>query len=55
MARYIGGATLDAEGTAAQVTHFQAVWREHGLGQSALIDRTSCAFLGRAGLHPCPQ
>jgi len=55
VARYIGGATLDAEGTAAQVTRFQAVWREHGFGQSALIDRTSGALLGRAGLHPWPQ
>jgi RimJ/RimL family protein N-acetyltransferase len=52
VARYIGGAALDAEGTAAQVARFQAVWREHGFGQSALIDRASGAFLGRAGLHP---
>ena len=55
MARYIGGATLDAEDTAAQVARFEAVWREHGFGQSALIARTSGAFLGRAGLHPWPQ
>ena len=39
VARHIGGATLDAEGTAAQVARFRAVWREHGLGQSVLLDR----------------
>ena len=55
VARHIGGAALDAEGTAAQVARFQAVWREHGFGQSALVDRASGAFLGRAGLHPWPQ
>jgi len=55
VARYIGGATLDAEGTAAQVARFEAVWRVHGFGQSALLDRGTGAFLGRAGLHPWPQ
>jgi RimJ/RimL family protein N-acetyltransferase len=55
VARYIGGATLDPEGTAAQVARFEVVWREHGFGQSALLDRNTGAFLGRAGLHPWPQ
>ena len=55
VARYIGGATLDAEGTAAQVARFDAVWREDGFGQSALLDRETGALLGRAGLHPWPQ
>jgi RimJ/RimL family protein N-acetyltransferase len=55
VARYIGGATLDAEGTAAQVARFEAVRREHGFGRSALLDRETGAFLGRAGLHPWPQ
>src|SRR3712207_1880070 len=53
--RYTGGAALDAGGTAAQVVRFEAVWREHGFGQSALLDRGTGAFLGRAGLHPWPQ
>jgi RimJ/RimL family protein N-acetyltransferase len=53
--RYIGGAALDPEGTAAQVVRFEAVWREYGFGQSALLDRGTGAFLGRAGLHPWPQ
>ena len=55
VARYIGGATLDAEGTAAQVAQIEAIWRVHGFGQSALLDRGTGAFLGRAGLHPWPQ
>ena len=55
VARYIGGTTLDAEGAAAQVARFEAVWREHGFGQSALLDRGTGAFFGRAGLHPWPQ
>ena len=55
VARHIGGATLDADGTAAQVARFEAVWREQGFGQSALLDRATGAFLGRAALHPWPQ
>ena len=55
VARYIGGAALDEQGTAAQITRFEAVWREHGFGQSALIDYASGALLGQAGLHPWPQ
>ncbi len=53
--RYIGGAALDAEGTAAQVVRFEEIWREYGFGQSALLDRGTGAFVGRAGLHPWPQ
>lgn len=55
VARYIGGAARDAGGTAAQVSRFEAVWQEHGYGQSALIDRGTGNLLGRAGLHPWPQ
>ncbi|HYX96159.1 MAG TPA: GNAT family N-acetyltransferase, partial [Geodermatophilus sp.] len=55
VARYIGGAALDAAGTAAQVARIEAIWRVHGLGQSALLDRGTGTFLGRAGLHPWPQ
>ena len=53
--RYIGGDALDAEGTAAQVVSFEEIWREYGFGQSALLDRGTGAFVGRAGLHPWPQ
>ena len=53
--RHIGGAALDAGATAVQAARFEAVWREHGFGQSALLDRETGAFLGRAGLHPWPQ
>ena len=55
VARYIGGAALDAEGTAAQVLRSEAVWREYGFGQGALLDRETGALPGRAGLHPWPQ
>jgi hypothetical protein len=34
VARYIGGAALDAEGTAAHVVRFQTVRREHGIGRA---------------------
>jgi RimJ/RimL family protein N-acetyltransferase len=54
VARYIGGAGLDAAGTADQVARFEQVWAEHGFGQSALLDRASGILLGRAGLHPWP-
>lgn len=55
VARYIGGPSLDAEGTAGRVTRCETVWRERGFGQSALLDRETGAFLGRAGLHPWPE
>jgi RimJ/RimL family protein N-acetyltransferase len=54
VARYIGGDRLDAAGTATQVTRFVQVWREHGYGQSAVIERASGALIGRAGLHYWP-
>ena len=55
VARHLGEATLDAEGTAAQVARIEAIWRVHGFGQSTLLDRGTGALLGRAGLHPWPQ
>jgi RimJ/RimL family protein N-acetyltransferase len=54
VARYIGAGALDAAGTRAQVERFEAVWREHGYGQSALLDRGTGRLVGRAGLHPWP-
>ena len=54
VARYIGGDRLDAAGTATQVARFEEVWREHGYGQSALVDRATGTLIGRAGLHPWP-
>ena len=54
VARYIGADRLDAAGTAAQVTRFEEVWREHGFGQSAVVERATGALIGRAGLHPWP-
>ncbi|HET9422552.1 MAG TPA: GNAT family N-acetyltransferase, partial [Nocardioides sp.] len=54
VARYIGGDALDAEGTRTQVERFEAVWREHGYGQSALLARDTGLLVGRAGLHPWP-
>lgn len=53
--RFIGGAALDAEGTAARVLRFEAVWHTCGFGQSALPDRGTGVLLGCAGLHPWPQ
>jgi RimJ/RimL family protein N-acetyltransferase len=54
VARFIGGDALDGDGTRAQVERFEAVWREHGYGQSALLERDTGRLLGRAGLHPWP-
>ena len=39
----------------ALVTSFETAWREHGYGQSVLVDRAAGDLLGRAGLHPWPQ
>jgi hypothetical protein len=66
VARHIGGATLDADGTAAQVARFEAVWHEPCFGQSALLDRATARSSagpaaplaavgrGRTGLRPRP-
>ena len=54
VARYIGADTLNAAGTRAQVARFEAVWRDHGYGQSALLERDTGRMIGRAGLHPWP-
>ena len=55
VARYIGADRLTAEGTQAQVAAFEQVWREHGYGQSALLERATGRMIGRAGLHPWPN
>jgi len=55
VARYIGGDRLTAQGTRDQVTAFEQVWREHGYGQSALLERATGRMIGRAGLHPWPN
>lgn len=55
VARYIGGRSLDAAATAAQVAGFASVWSTRGYGQSAVIVRRSGEFIGRAGLHPWPH
>ena len=54
VARYVGGAGLTPETIPLQAARFAAVWREHGYGQSAVIDRETGAFLGRVGLHYWP-
>ena len=54
VARYVGGDTLTPETIPLQAARFAAVWREHGFGQSAVIDRETGAFLGRVGLHNWP-
>ncbi len=43
VARYIGADRLTAEGTQAQVAAFEQVWREHGYGQSALLEWATAA------------
>jgi hypothetical protein len=52
VARHIGGATLDADGTAAQVARFEAVWHEPGFGQSALLDRATARSSAGPGCTP---
>lgn len=54
VARYIGGAALTPEATAAQAGRLADEWRDRGYGQSAVIDRATGAFLGRVGLHHWP-
>lgn len=55
VARYIGADRLTAEGTQAQVASLEQVWREHGYGQSAVLERATGCMIGRAGLHPWPN
>ena len=55
VARYIGGAALTPEATAAQAGRLADEWRDRGYGQSAVIDRATGAFLGRVGLHFWPD
>jgi len=52
---YIGGSRLSLEGTRTQVALFEAIWREHGHGQSAVIERATGRVIGRAGLHYWPD
>jgi RimJ/RimL family protein N-acetyltransferase len=54
VARYVGGDALTPRTVPAQAARFAAIWREHGFGQSAVIDRETGAFLGRVGLHYWP-
>ena len=54
VARYVGGDTLTPETIPLQAARFAEVWREHGFGQSAVIDRETGDFLGRVGLHYWP-
>lgn len=55
VAKYIGGDSLDAAAATMQVARFASIWTTLGYGQSAVIDRTSGAFIGRVGLHPWPE
>ena len=54
VARYVGGDGLTPETIPLQAARFAEVWRVHGYGQSAVLDRETGAFLGRAGLHYWP-
>ena len=55
VARYIGGAALTPEATAAQAGRLADEWLDRGYGQSAVIERATGAFLGRVGLHYWPD
>jgi RimJ/RimL family protein N-acetyltransferase len=55
VARYVGGATLTPETIPLQAERLSDEWRERGYGQSAVIDRATGAFVGRAGLHYWPN
>jgi len=55
VARYVGGESLTPDRVALQAARFAAIWREHGYGQSAVIERKTGAFVGRIGLHYWPE
>jgi RimJ/RimL family protein N-acetyltransferase len=55
VARYIGGASLNAESTRAQTERFAQTWTARGYGQSAVISRVTGQFLGRIGLSYWPE
>lgn len=52
VARFLGGDRLTDEVAARQARRFDAVWNEHGFGQSAVHERVTGTFVGRVGLHP---
>jgi RimJ/RimL family protein N-acetyltransferase len=54
VARYVGGARLTPATIPRQAWSFADEWDERGYGQSAVIERSSGAFLGRVGLHYWP-
>ena len=51
VARHLGGEPAGADGPARQVEGFAREWEREGWGTSALLDRGTGAFVGRAGLH----
>lgn len=51
VSRYVGGDSLTAETIPLQAARFSDEWSVRGYGQSAVVDRETGAFLGRAGLH----
>jgi len=55
VARYVGGADLTPGTIPLQAARLADEWSERGYGQSAVIDRGTGAFLGRAGLHYWPN
>ena len=52
VAKFLGGTRLTAEVAAQQAARFDSIWRERGLGQSAIHERATGSFIGRVGLHP---
>lgn len=55
VSRFIGGNRLNYDAATQQAKRFAAVWKAHGFGQSAVVERSSAKFVGRIGLHPWPS
>ncbi|GAB2451828.1 GNAT family N-acetyltransferase [Conyzicola lurida] len=54
VARYVGGARLTPATIPRQAEVLADEWDERGCGQSAVVERSTGAFLGRVGLHYWP-
>ncbi|WP_157979811.1 GNAT family N-acetyltransferase [Kribbella monticola] len=55
VARYVGGDSLTPDTTREQTERWARTWTDHGYGQSAVILRSTGAFLGRIGLSIWPD
>ena len=52
--RFLGAGSLDRAAAQEQCLLFERIWREHGWGQSAVVEKATGRMVGRVGLHDWP-